>query len=120
MCGNFTLSFGRLRQIIVLKCVPHVQHDYFSSFNQSDHCYLALLLPLPLSLLELPVILRGTSVHDFAYCIYGYTSHIPDKIVPKKKKKKKRTGYVYWSFGVDSWFGGQINSETKNEISCFI
>ena len=25
--GNFTLLFGRLRQRIVLKCVPHVQHD---------------------------------------------------------------------------------------------
>ena len=28
---NFVLSFDRLRQRIVLKCVPHVQHDYFSS-----------------------------------------------------------------------------------------
>ena len=25
--GNFTLSFGRLPQIILPKCVPHVQHD---------------------------------------------------------------------------------------------
>ena len=25
-----------------LKSVPHVQHDYFSPFNQSDHCFLAL------------------------------------------------------------------------------
>jgi len=32
--GNFTMSFGGLRQRIVLKCVPHVQHDYFSSFIQ--------------------------------------------------------------------------------------
>ena len=32
--GNSTLSFGRLRERIVLKCVPHVQHDYFSSFIQ--------------------------------------------------------------------------------------
>ena len=43
--GNFTLSFGRLRQRNVLKCVPHGQHDYFSSFNQWDHCVLASLLP---------------------------------------------------------------------------
>ena len=35
-----------------LKCVPHVQHDYFSPFNQSDHCFLALSLPLK-SLLKL-------------------------------------------------------------------
>ena len=34
--GNITLSFGWLCQRIVLKCVPHVQHEYFSSFNQSD------------------------------------------------------------------------------------
>ena len=46
--GNFTLSFGRLRQRIALKCVPHVQHDYFYSFNQSDHCFLASsLIKLP-------------------------------------------------------------------------
>ena len=34
---NFTSSFGRLRQKIALKGVPHVQHDYFPSFNQSNH-----------------------------------------------------------------------------------
>ena len=27
-------------EINVFKCVPHVQRDYFSSFNQSDHCFL--------------------------------------------------------------------------------
>ena len=39
---------------IVLKCVPHVQHDYFSSFNQLYHCFLALSLPFPSSFLKLP------------------------------------------------------------------
>ena len=34
---NFTSSFARLRQNIASKSVPHVQHDYFSSFNQSNH-----------------------------------------------------------------------------------
>ena len=34
---NFTSSFSRLRQNIAPKSVPHVQHDYFSSFNQSNH-----------------------------------------------------------------------------------
>jgi len=52
--GIFTSSFGRLRQRIVLKCVPHVQHDYFSSFNQSDHCFLTSSLPLLSSLLKFP------------------------------------------------------------------
>ena len=34
---NYTSSFSRLRQNIVAKRVLHVQHDYFSSFNQSNH-----------------------------------------------------------------------------------
>ena len=51
--GNFSLTFDRLRQRIVLKCVPHVQHDYFFSFNQSDHCFLASSLLLPSSVLKL-------------------------------------------------------------------
>ena len=31
-----------------------MKHDSFSSFNQSDHCFLASWLPLPSSLLKLP------------------------------------------------------------------
>ena len=39
---------GTLRHENVLWCVAHVQHDYLSSFNQSDHCFLSLsLLKLP-------------------------------------------------------------------------
>ena len=34
---NFMSSFGRLRQNTAPKSVPHVQHDYFSSFNQSNY-----------------------------------------------------------------------------------
>ena len=56
------MSFGRLRQRIVLRCVPHVQHDYFSSFNQSDDGFLASSLPLLSSLLELPIIIATTLV----------------------------------------------------------
>ena len=33
---NFTSSFSRLRKQIAPKSVPHEQHDYFSTFNQSD------------------------------------------------------------------------------------
>ena len=49
--GNFTL-FGRLCQRIVLKWVPNVQQDYFSSFNQSDHCIVVSSLLIPSSLLN--------------------------------------------------------------------
>ena len=34
---NFTLSFGRICRKIVPKSVPHVQHDYFFSSNQSNY-----------------------------------------------------------------------------------
>ena len=49
------LSFGRLRQRILLKCRPHVLQDYFFSFDQPDHCFLALSLSLTSSLLKLPI-----------------------------------------------------------------
>ena len=34
---NFTSSFGKLRQNLAPKSVPHVQHDYFSLFNLDHH-----------------------------------------------------------------------------------
>ena len=34
---RFTSSFGGLRQKITPESVPHVQHDCFSSLNQSNH-----------------------------------------------------------------------------------
>ena len=33
---NFMSSFGRLHPNIAPKSVPHVQHNYFSSFDQSN------------------------------------------------------------------------------------
>ena len=51
--GNFTLSLDSLRQRIVLICLSHEQHDDLSSFNQSDHCFLASSLPS--SLLKLSI-----------------------------------------------------------------
>ena len=58
--------FGRLRQRIVLKSVLHVLHDYFSSFNQSDHCFVASLLLLPSSLLKLPNVLITAELPGFS------------------------------------------------------
>ena len=45
-------SFGRTRQNTAPKSVPRVQHDCFSSFNQSNPWFVALLLPLPSSFLN--------------------------------------------------------------------
>jgi len=30
---------------MLIKGIPRVQHDYFSSFDQPDQCFLALSLP---------------------------------------------------------------------------
>ena len=46
---NFPSLLGKLRQNTAPKSVPHGQHDYFSSFNQSNHWFVALSLTLPLS-----------------------------------------------------------------------
>ena len=64
-------SFGRLRQRTVLKCVPHVQHDCFSSFYQSDHCFLASSLPFPSSLLKL--LITTTTTLGIDQENYGHT-----------------------------------------------
>ena len=69
---NSTSSFGRLRQKIALKCVPHVQLDYISPFNQSNRWFVALTLPLPSSLLKLPIVAWGR--HECAYLISKMTS----------------------------------------------
>ena len=52
--GNFTLSYFRLRQRIVLKCVLHVQHDYFSSFNQSDRLFSGMVVAVAVILAQAP------------------------------------------------------------------
>ena len=56
---------------MLLTCVPHVQHDYFSSFNESDHCFLSSLLPFPSSLhkLLLAFLDPGVSVY---YSVQDY------------------------------------------------
>ena len=58
--GNFQLLFGRLCQRNVLKCVPHMQHGYFSSFNQSYHSFLTMSLLSSLLLLRIREFQRVT------------------------------------------------------------
>ena len=52
---DFALPFCGLRQRIVPNYVAHVQQDSFSSFNQSNHCFLASL-PMVSSLPTLPIL----------------------------------------------------------------
>ena len=48
ICGGFVAV---VMVVPTLKCVPHVQHDYFSSFNQS-YFFVASFLPLLSSLIK--------------------------------------------------------------------
>jgi len=54
---NFTSSFGWLCQNIAPKIMLHAQQGYFSSFNQSNHWFVALSLTLLSSNLKPPIII---------------------------------------------------------------
>ena len=80
---NFTTPkwFGRLRQNIAPKSVPHVQHDYFSPFNQLNHWFVALSLTLPSSNLKLPIMTTNVTQRtccqvcmSFAFSFLFYTA----------------------------------------------
>ena len=64
---KFDVVVWQIRQNIAPKSVPHVQHDYCSSFNQSSHWFVALSLTLPSSNLKLPKILSKT--RSFSYLV---------------------------------------------------
>ena len=46
-------------QVVVKEFGSHVHLDYFSPFNQSDHCFVTLSLPLPSSLLRLLILAKS-------------------------------------------------------------
>ena len=61
-------SFGRTRQNTAPKSVPRVHHDCFSSFNQSNPWFVALLLPLPSSFLnELTFLFISERIFQFYF-----------------------------------------------------
>ena len=70
---NFIMtSFGRLRQIITAKSVLHMQPDYLSSFNQSNHWFVALSLPLLSSFLKLPFVRIKDANQEVIAPAYGF------------------------------------------------
>ena len=54
--GTSNSSFSRLRHKFASNSESHVQHDYFSSLNQSNHWFVMFLLPQPLSFLKFSII----------------------------------------------------------------
>ena len=72
---NFTSSLGRLRQNIAQKSVPHVHHNYFSSFNQSNHYSVTLSFTLPSSNLKLHIkLLMRTHARAIKMKFHGINS----------------------------------------------
>ena len=79
---NVTSSFGRLCQNIAPRSVPHVQHDYFSSLNQSNNWFVALSLTLPSSNLKVPVFTNTTlSITTENMAIYSGVRSFRYKVV---------------------------------------
>ena len=71
---NFTLLFCREWHGILLKCVPHVWQVYLPAFGQSNSQCVALPLPFPSCMLQLPIRelkqpwrRRRQERHKFAY-----------------------------------------------------
>ena len=84
---NFTTSFGRQRQNIAPKSVPHVQHDYFSSFNQASHWFVTLSWSLPSSFVKLPFIsstrhLAPSRSQDMEFACGCYRFYNPNYSTP--------------------------------------
>ena len=55
--------------------MPHVQHDYFSSFNQSNRRFLVSPFPFPSSLLKLPpdiMMITGKGITKNIFRVVGW------------------------------------------------
>ena len=107
---NYTSSFGRLRQKIALKSVPHVQHDYFSSFNQSYHWFVAF------SFFKLP----NSKIRDEntkRYIIHPVirVDYVSSLLIGKKALIQKRAQSKKWPV-----FNAHPFSYTKKEIFTLI
>ena len=67
---KFHVVIWQTRQKIAPRGVPHVQHDYFPPFNQWNHCFVALTLPLLAQFLKLEIIRKLISF--FVFNCYKY------------------------------------------------
>ena len=62
--ANFVLPFVQTTSKIVLKCVPHVQHAYFSSFNKSYYWLFSGVLTVVAVRVKGEMSLRNGTWHD--------------------------------------------------------
>ena len=56
-----------------------MQHDYFSSFNKSDHRFLVSVLPLPSCSLKFPIACLCTSSFPIYLSWYTYVTFLPGR-----------------------------------------
>jgi len=63
------LVFDILRQSIAPKSVPQVKHDYFSTFNQSNHWFVVFSLPLPSSNLKLCIVVEEVELDTLTFTV---------------------------------------------------
>ena len=103
---NFTSSFGRLCQKTVPQSVLHVKHNYFSSFNQSNHWFVVTLpssnLRLPIDLFSLYILFSHFRPRDATRgnSFFQMSSHARAnlRITNEKTKGKFPWGHhVFWN-----------------------
>ena len=75
-----------------------MQHDYFSSFNQSNHWFVALSLTLPSSDLKLPIIIWQTTSKNCTKVRAARAANSPairKNYLPPKKNSQKFTPFLF-------------------------
>ena len=77
------------------KSLPHVQHDYFSSFNQSNHWFVALSWSLPSSFLK---VLIGSLLDRGNQPLRRRLSNSFDLIWKKIPQSTKFNDWKKWQF----------------------
>ena len=78
--------------------VPHVQHGYFSSFNQSNQWFETLSLPLQSSFLNLPIKGRETTASQSASALRNYISLY--QVHPKFDSWLNHEQFFWW----EGWY----------------
>ena len=115
---NFTMSFGRLRLRIVLKCVPHVQHDHFCSSTNQIIVFWRRLRRWPSSLLKLNSVPRSTNqILHLWRCYRGWHRRCAGQI--ERGKKQRFSVFQISSAGNRRLHGNIIAREKIKEVQGF-
>ena len=100
---NFEVSRRHLADYVKeLKSVRHVKHDYFSSFTQSDHCFLAswslLKLPICQRLRVLSVVIVSHLTYAASACYEPAFNKLKLHVIELDKVKELIYRSFLWTF----------------------